>query len=251
MRSLYARFPRRYLTLYALFDLVTAMVICLATVGLFSLYESMSVGEFWLVVGVSELCVVAALAIGLLKARSMAAPLLRWMKEGRRPAHALEAWRTAVALPRDYVWRSGWLPFVMIAVPLSVIIPVLLDLPAWSAAIVFAGALVAVAYAAVLHFFASEVFLRPVLQDIARQLPADFGWLPAGVSLRWKLLGALPIINVITGVAVSGLSTDGAASLKDLGLDVVVAVAVAFTISLELTVLVARSVLRPVVWVCP
>ena len=93
-----------------------------------------------------------ALALGLLKVRRMAAPLLRWLKEGRRAEHALDAWRTAVALPRDYVWRSGWLPFVMIAVPLSIVIPLMLDLPVWSAAIVFAGALVAVAYAAVLHF---------------------------------------------------------------------------------------------------
>jgi adenylate cyclase len=45
---------------------------------------------------------------------------------------------------------------------------------------------------------------------------------------------------------VSGLSTDGSAELGDLGLDVVVAVLVAFTISLELTVLVTRSVLQPV-----
>jgi adenylate cyclase len=77
-------------------------------------------------------------------------------------------------------------------------------------------------------------------------LPADFTGAPAGVPLRWKLLGALPLINVITGVVVSALSTDGSTSLNDLGFDVVVAVLVAFTVSLELTVLVTRSVLQPV-----
>jgi adenylate cyclase len=105
---------------------------------------------------------------------------------------------------------------------------------------------VAVAYAAVLHFFAYEQFLRPVVEDIVKELPADFTAAPLGVPLRWKLLGALPLINVITGVVVSGLSTDGSAQLSDLGLDVVVAVLVAFTISLELTLLVTRSVLLPV-----
>ena len=54
------------------------------------------------------------------------------------------------------------------------------------------------------------------------------------------------MINVITGVVVSGLSTDGQASLDDLGLDVIVAVIVAFTISFELTALVTKSVLDPV-----
>ena len=67
-----------------------------------------------------------------------------------------------------------------------------------------------------------------------------------GVPLRWKLLGALPLINVITGVVVSGLSTTGDASLQDLGLDVLVAVVVAFTISMELTVLLTKSTLGPV-----
>ena len=44
-------------------------------------------------------------------------------------------------------------------------------LPWWSGLIVFAGAVMAVAYAAILHFLASELFMRPVLEDISRQLP--------------------------------------------------------------------------------
>jgi adenylate cyclase len=51
---------------------------------------------------------------------------------------------------------------------------------------------------------------------------------------------------VITGVVVSGLSTAEQASLEDLGLDVIVAVLVAFTLSFELTALVTKSVLDPV-----
>jgi adenylate cyclase len=98
----------------------------------------------------------------------------------------------------------------------------------------------------VLHFFASELFLRPVLAHIHEYLPDDFEATARGVPLRWKLLGALPVINVITGVVVSGLSTSGQASLEDLGLDVLVAVVVAFTISFELTLLVTKSVLDPV-----
>jgi class 3 adenylate cyclase len=51
---------------------------------------------------------------------------------------------------------------------------------------------------------------------------------------------------VITGVVVSGLSQHERGSLNDLGLDVVVAVFVAFTLSFELTLLLSRSVLSPV-----
>jgi class 3 adenylate cyclase len=67
----------------------------------------------------------------------------------------------------------------------------------------------------------------------------------ASLSLRWRLLAVLPLINVITGVAVAGLSSDGRASLSDLGVDVMLALAVAFTISLELTILLTRSIIGP------
>ena len=170
-------------------------------------------------------------------------PIIDWM-DGHGDAH--EAWRAAVRVPRELTLRVGWQPFLLIGVPVAIFATIQADLPAYSAFIIFAGTAVAVAYAAVLHFFSYEQFLRPVVEDIAGELPPDFSGAPLGVPLRWKLLGALPLINVITGVVVSGLSTDGTAQLEDLGLDVVVAVLVAFTISLELTLLVTRSVLQPV-----
>ena len=170
-------------------------------------------------------------------------PIIAWM-EGQGGAH--EAWRAAVEVPRELTLRVGWQPFLLIGVPVAIYATIVADIPAYSAFIIFAGAAVAVSYAAVLHFFSYEQFLRPVVEDIAKELPPDFSGAPVGVPLRWKLLGALPLINVITGVVVSGLATDGTAKLEDLGLDVVVAVLVAFTISLELTLLVTRSVLQPV-----
>ena len=69
--------------------------------------------------------------------------------------------------------------------------------------------------------------MRPVVRAIALQLPPEFSERGEGLPLRWKLLGTLPLINVITGVIVSGLSTHDRGSLSDLGLDVVVAVLVA------------------------
>jgi adenylate cyclase len=51
-----------------------------------------------------------------------------------------------------------------------------------------------------------------------------------------------PIISVITGVVVAGLSTQGHhATIRDLGISWLIAVGVSFTISLELVLLVVRS----------
>ncbi len=97
-----------------------------------------------------------------------------------------------------------------------------------------------------LRFLAHELGLRPVIEDISRDLPDDFELPEGGLSLRTRLLLALPMLNIIAGVGAAGLSTTGTASLADLGVDVMVAVIVAFTVSLELTVLLARSIVDPI-----
>ena len=65
------------------------------------------------------------------------------------------------------------------------------------------------------------------------------------VPLRVKLLGSLPLINVITGLVVAALTSNGGGT-DALGINVLIALFVSFTISFELTVLLSRSILRPV-----
>src|SRR3954471_14106249 len=240
------RFGVRYFWAYMALEVVSAFVIAIATLGLLTLYEHVSGEQFLRIALVACLCVLVSLAVGAHKVLPKARPLLRWAKGGKPSHDAPEAWRAAIALPVDFLTRAAWLPAVFVALPMSVYVTSELGLPAYSELFLFAGILVAVGYAAVLHFFGSELALRPVVHEIALQLPPEFAERGTGVPLRWKLLGALPLINVITGVVVSGLSTGDRASLNDLGLDVVVAVLVAFTISFELTVLLTRSVLSPV-----
>jgi adenylate cyclase len=243
---LYRLLGRHYLWLYVGFEVTTALIITVATVGLFALYTQPSEPEFWRIVVVAEILVSLALVYTVAKAIKLAKPLSDWLRRGRDPDGALDAWVTAIEIPRRLVFVNGWKPFAIISLPSAIFYTIELKLPAYSALILFGGACVAVAYAGVLHFFASELFLRPVVEDIAKLLPADFTGEPVGVPLRWKLLGALPILSVVTGVVTSGLSTDGTTSLNDLGFDVVVAIAIAFTVALEMTVLITKSVVDPV-----
>jgi class 3 adenylate cyclase len=239
----YERMGKHYFLLYVGFEFLSAFVVCLATLGLFALYTDPSSSEFWTIAIFAEACVLASTGIMLIGGARRCRPIIAWM-EGEGDAY--EAWRAAVEVPRELTLKVGWQPFILIGLPVSIFATIVAELAAYSAFIIFAGAAVAVAYSAILHFFSYEQFLQPVIEDIVDELPEQFTGAPVGVPIRWKLLGALPVINVITGVVVSGLSTNGDAQLHDLGLDVVVAVLVAFTISLELTVLVTRSVLRPV-----
>ena len=243
---LYRRLGRLYFAVYGVFNVVSALVICLGTVGLFKLYEDPGTTEFFITLAFAEAVCLLTVIWVIFRGWRVARPLLSWVGGQRDEATSREAWRAGVAFPRDFVAGVGWKPFALVSIPIAVFVTIYQDLTVLAGLIFVVGALVAVAYAAVLHFFASELFLRPVLTHIDEYLPDDFEVTRRGVPLRWKLLGALPIINVITGVVVSGLSTTEQASLEDLGIDVIVAVIVAFTISFELTALVTKSVLDPV-----
>ncbi len=240
------RFGPRYFLAYFAFELISAYAIAAGTLGLLSLYQRMSLAEYAHIVLLSFLCIAIGIGFGAWGARGRAAPLLDWARGQRGRDGAAAAWRAGVALPVEVITRSLWLPVVFVAIPVSVFATAHLGLPWYSELIVFAGAAVAIAYSAVLHFFASEIALRPVVRDIAKQLPPEFSGEGSGVSLRVKLLGTLPLINVVTGVVVSGLSTNEHHALEDLGVDVIVALLVSFTLSLELTVLVTKSILAPV-----
>ena len=243
---LYRRLGWRYFWAYAAFDVSSALLISLGTLGIFVLYTDASAAQFWRAFVVAELSTALGLIWVMWRAKGLVWPLVEWLRAGRPAAGALDAWLRAARLPRDFTLSNGWQPFLIVGTPISVFMTLEFDLPWYSLFVIFAGGSVAVMYAAVLHFFASELTLRPILRDAAALLPPDFAGSRVGVPLRWKLLGALPLINVITGVVVSGLSTNGRTTLRDLGIDVLVALGVAFTISFELTLLLTKSIYGPV-----
>ena len=137
------------------------------------------------------------------------------------------------------------IPVALNTIPISIYITLELDGTFLSFLAITAGALVVLAYGVFLRFFVTELAMRPVLADVSRALPdgADLG--ERSVPLRTKLLVALPVINVVTGVVVAGLASEDP-SLRALGVGVLVALVVAFTLSFELSALLARSVVEPI-----
>jgi adenylate cyclase len=243
---LYRRTGRRYLTVIAAIECFSAGVISLGTIGILRLYVSMSDAQFFAIMAASDVFILIALTYGLWSMRDEIEPLRRWVAGEREGVDPAAAWRAAVALPFRLVRRGDKRAILIVAVPVSAISTAVLGLPFYSFIFLLLGSLVAIAYSAILHFFAGEIALRPIVCELAEYLPPTGAPGRVGVPLRWKLLGSIPLINVVTGVVVSGLSSGQSSSAAGLGLSVVVAVVVAFTISLELTVLMSRSVLRPV-----
>jgi class 3 adenylate cyclase len=242
LNRLGARYPR--VVLAALFQL--SYLVVLGGVWLLDLYVRLEPGQFWRILAVTEAAVAVEIAAALWVAFRHVRPADPWLRGERTPETALAAWRALAGLPLDLIRYMRGLPVVLNIVPISIYLTIEIGGPFFpNVLVLMAGVVVVLAYAMFLRFFAVELALRPLLERISCDVPdaTDLG--RATVSLRWRLLVGLPVINVITGVAVVGLATDSP-SLRRLGVGVLVALGVAFTISLELSVLLLRSIVGPI-----
>ncbi len=212
---------------------------------LLNLYVEISLETFWRIVLVAAVLEVFELGAALWLAFRLAAPADPWLRGERRPDTAMAAWGALAALPMDLLRFGRGVPVLLNTIPISIFITLELDGTFLSFLAIAAGAVVVLAYGIFLRFFLTELAMRPVLADVSCDLPdgADLG--EPSVSLRNKLLVALPVINVITGVVVAGLASENP-SLRALGIGVLVALGVAFTISFELSTLLGRSLLEPI-----
>jgi len=244
--NFYARLGRRYPRTILIVQYQLAHVVALGGIGLLALYQRMSEGDFVRLLVAIQAIILLENLFAIHTTVRLLRPAQRWLDGDREPGRAVAAWRALVNLPADLARARQVSATLLVTVPWAIYATLELGLSAFSAVILIGGGLVIVIYGVMLRYLGMELTLRPVIEDVAADLPDGAVLGRSGVPLRWKLLAGLPLINIITGVAVAGLSSSGPTSLHDLGLDVVVAVLVAFTISLELTLLLSKSILRPI-----
>src|SRR3984893_9923031 len=219
-------------------------LVFLGGLGLLRLYQPMSDGDFWLLVGISQALVAIDNVISIKLIRGMWRPVSAWERGARDEASTIAAWKALATLPVEYTRRMRKYPFVFSYLPFVAFTTWKLHLPWYGFLVVAIAGTVVLAYSFIVRFFAMEVVVRPVLEEVAKELPKDFAINAPGLSLRWRLLAAATVISEITGVVVAGLPTNvHPARLTDLGVSWLIAMVVSFTISLELVVLVGRSLM--------
>jgi len=246
LSRLYRRLGRSYPYVFLTIELQSAFVITASTLGLFTFYYNSSSGDYLKVIGVALVLTGAAVAITLVRTFPLMRPIHDWLDGRRDEESTTRAWAAAVALPLNLIRHDLWVPVAIAIVPTCVWAVIVLGL-AWPAFFpLFAGSMVALGYSAILHYLILEAGMRPVLLDINQSRAAPRLQTPiSAIPLRVRLMTALPLINLITGLVVAALTSSGGGGAA-LGADVLIAVAVATTISLELTVLFAKSILRPI-----
>jgi adenylate cyclase len=242
----YRKLGRWYPATFLSAELLTApFIITAATLGLFTFYYDADTGEFFTVLGVAMGLVAIAVAIALVRTFPRLRPVKRWIAGERDPETTRQAWATAVGLPLDLIKRDLPVPVLVTVIPGAAAAVVFLGLAWYDFFPLFAGAMVSLGYSFILHYLAVEGGMRPVLMDINREVSPRMSARVSAIPLRVRLMAALPMINIITGLIVAAL-TSGGDDHATLGLDVAIAVGVATTVSLELTVLLSKSILRPI-----
>src|SRR3954454_11363407 len=210
-----------------------AYLVVLGGVGLLTLYVDIAGPAFWRILIVSELLVLVENVVSMKIADRLMRPADAWLNGDRTPQTALAAWRALAGLPLDYIRHRRALVAFLNVVPVSIFITLELDTSFFPAILIICvAASIVLLYGVLLRFFALELVVSPILEETSCELADDTELSGVTVPLRTRLLIALPAINVITGVVVAGFASPHD-SLDSLGIGVVLAIAVAFTISLE------------------
>jgi class 3 adenylate cyclase len=247
LRWAYQRFGSAYPRLAILAVLSFSPLVVAGGVWLLDLYVDIGDRAFWRIFLVAQGLSLVEEILAFLVMKRMARPAEAWLRGERTAATAIAAWRALAGMPLRYLGFGRSIPVMLNIIPVSLYITWELREPVWPALpILIGGTAVVLLYGSFLRFFGLELAMRPALEEISCDLPegADLG--AATVPLGWRLLVALPAINIVSGVTAVGFASPDGAGLEELGFGVLVTLAVAFTLSLELSVLLLRSILEPI-----
>ncbi len=172
-------------------------------------------------------------------------PVRVWLRGSRRAELAPAAWEAAVPGLAGAVLVGGSV-VVVGSVPASLWVAAELDAsgPTIAGAIVFVWAFVAAGGA--LHYLLWERALRPVVLDLASQLPAGFKSERRSLTLSGRLLMLIPVMNLISTLAAYSLASVLGGPTGRIVVGLTVAVLATALVCLPLTMMLRRSLLGPI-----
>jgi len=247
LKRVYRRLGPRYPRTLLILQLQLGYLVGLGGIAVLALYIDMSVGEFLRLLAVAELIYAIDAVIATRIALRWVEPVVAWLGGERGPRAAAAAWQSAASLPIELLRRrSLYVAAGLAALAFDVYAVWELDLSWYAVAILFPGSVLVFLYWVTLRFLGTERVLRPILEDVGGDLPDDArGSQPITIPLRWRLIAALPAINVITGVVVGALAGGGEGEIGGFVIGMGAA-AMALMISIPLIDLLSDSVVTPI-----
>lgn len=244
LHALYRRLGPRYPTLAVLLVLAQGHVVVLAAILILSRFITVSASGWLIIIGSSQALTLIETFFVTSTARRQLQPVWDWHDGDTSADGATAAWRALTRLPLRLVGFAAAMRTLVSSVVIIVVISLVADLSAFPSGVALALAATVVLSAGVLiRYLELELVLRPVVEAVAPGL-SDDAELDPSLSLRWRLLIAVPLITLVSGGVVASFST-GADGLSDFGFGMAIALLTSATIALGLSALLARSFMAP------
>lgn len=245
-RMLFVRLGRRYKLVFVVTQIPASVLVALGVVGLLASYYHPSVGDGAIIAASTSAFTALGIVLTLWRHRAWLDSIAEWDADGV-PAEdeTVAAWDAAVNFPMRSFRRDSLLTNAVAAVPSIAVIVIVLGLPLSAGPVLLAAGAIAAAYGTVLTYSISEILLRPLVENIACRLPDTFAFTANGLTVRKRLLISLPVFAVMTGLIVSAFVRDGGGT-RMLAASVAAAFLVGLALSLELTLILSRSITRPI-----
>jgi class 3 adenylate cyclase len=238
--------PRYPLTVLGL-AIALQFLVFAGMIAVVTLYVHASLGRY------AVLVLAAGILQGLFAAISAPffarrlSPTIEWLRGNRGQRVAEAAWVAAASLPVEFFRRQlrkfapltynvAWCGFAVWE----------LRLPAYGLPILIGAGMAVFVFAISVLFLLMERSLRPLLEELCREVPPEIQLVGSGIPLRVRLLTTLPAMNVVAGVVVAGVAGIGNGSIARLGLVVAISFGTAVALALALALLLSDSIVAPV-----
>lgn len=245
-RWLYDRLGPRYPRVWPAIQIPSSVVVVVGVILIFASFYDPTSQELLTVLIVGSVFT----SIGVAWANNVQRPEFRRLMSWRvdpapTPEETVRAWETATTLQMRSYRANSLRVNAIAALPTIAITIGVLGLPWYSVFVLLLVAIPAAGYGTVLNYSTGEQLMRPLIEDIAAQLPDDFEFTHAGLGVSKRLLISLPVFTATTGLIVATLVADGGGS-GTLLLAASVSIVVGLILSGELTVMLSAAITRPI-----
>lgn len=244
--ALYDRLGTRYKLAFFATQGPAAVLVALVTIALISSYYDPSLGELAMIVLIGAFFTLGAVLFASVRSAPLLERAISW-RESERPTEreTVEAWNAATSFPNRSFRRNALWVNAIACTPSAALVTAVLGLRWWEGLVIFSACLAPTAYGTILNYSIAELLMRPLIADIAAALPEEFRFERKGLPVRKRFVLSLPAFTGVTGMAVAALVTDhGGTGL--LGAAVGASWGVGLALSVELTVLLSRSITDPI-----
>ena len=241
---LYRKLWRRYPAFFITVELQSAFLIATGAVALFSFYYDVSSGDFLKILAITLGLTAVGISFTIVRVLRRLQPLTAWIGGARSSEETAEAWHAAVNLPILLIRRDFLVPVLVTVITVIASVAVL-DLTGSPSSRSRSPPCSPSPTGRRSTTWLSSSLCGRSSSTSTRASRFRSGSIARSCRCASSCSGSLPLINVITGLVVAALTSNGGGT-DALGINVLIALFVSFTISFELTVLLSRSILRPI-----